>query len=193
MSRKPIDQSTGAAGGQDGVWAHIRRVKVFTVTDIHNATGIPRKTISDYIKRLIAGGVVQTHGNGGDVDRFELVRDMGVHTPRFRPNGEPVTQGMGTQNMWRAMRMMAEFSPCDIAAHSSTDTVKVSEATAKTYCSHLLRSGYLRVLVKAIPGKRQARYRLIKDTGPLPPKVQRVKRVFDQNSGQVMHVEGARV
>jgi len=189
MPPKPIDQTKGQ--GQDGVWAQVRTQRFFTVADIQDATSIPRKTITDYLKRLTAGGVVRLCDEGDGADQYELVKDMGVHTPRFRPNGEPVTQGMGNQNMWRSMRMMSEFSPRDIAAHSSTDAVNVSEDTAKKYCGHLLKAGYLRVLVRAVPGKRQARYRLIKDTGPLPPKVQRVKRVFDPNSGEVMMEGGA--
>lgn len=193
MSRKPIDETTTAAKpqGQDGVWVEVRRRKTFTPLEIHHATDIPKKTITDYAKRLVAGGVLEEIEGDGTSPRFTLIRDMGVHTPRFRKNGEPVTQGMGNQNIWRSMRMMAEFSPLDLAAHSSTDTVEVSEATVRSYCTHLLRAGYLRVLVKAVPGKRQARYRLIKNTGPLPPKIQRVKQVFDPNLNQVVHTAEA--
>lgn len=193
MSRKPINETATAAKpqGQDGVWVEIRRRKEFTPLDIHHATEIPKKTISDYAKRLVAGGVLEEVAGDGVSPRYKLIRDMGVHTPRFRKNGEPVTQGMGNQNIWRSMRMMSEFSPRDIAAHSTTDNVQVSEDTVRTYCTMLLRAGYLRVLVKAIPSKRQARYRLIKNTGPLPPKIQRVKQVFDPNLNQVVHTAEA--
>lgn len=44
----------------------------------------------------------------------------------------------------------------------------------------------LRVVQKASPGHgRKAIYRLIRNTGPLPPQIQRVKHVFDPNTREV--------
>ena len=183
MSRKPADQMNDmASSGQDGVWAYIREHQIFSVRGVADATGIPRRTVDGYIKRLLAGGYVEGYGD----TQHRLVRDVGVHAPRVNPQGQPVTQGSGTQNMWRSMRMLKQFSPIDIQAHSSTDLVEVSLDTAKKYCSALLAAKYLRVVKKAVPGKSQAVYQLIQDTGPKPPRIQRVKRVFDQNLGKVM-------
>ncbi len=104
---------------------------------------------------------------------------------------KPVTQGTGTENMWRSMRMMGQFTPLDIAVHSTTDTVSVTEATARGYCSMLLKAGYLGVVRKAVPGKWPATYRFVRDTGPLPPQIQRVKQVFDPNIREVTYYPGA--
>lgn len=88
--------------------------------------------------------------------------------------------------MWNSMRGLVEFSPRDISAHSTTPDVRVTEWTAKSYCSMLLRAGYLRVLKKAEPAAgRQAIYRLIRNSGPKPPQIQRIKQVFDPNTGVV--------
>lgn len=189
MTRKPIDQvkRNKKPHGQEGVWAEIRRRGIFTITEIVKDTEIDRKTASDYVKRLCAGGYVETHASHDETGRFKLIRDVGVHAPRVRPNGQPVTQGQGTVNLWRSMRMMGQFTPRDLAAHSTTDTVSVEEDTAKSYCAMLLKAGYLRVLQKAVPGKRQATYKFVRNTGPQPPKIQRVKQVYDPNLGRVTY------
>ena len=86
--------------------------------------------------------------------------------PRLTRTGKPVTQAAGVENMWRSMRMLAEFTARDIAAHTTTDLVGVTEMTAKSDCSLLFRAGYLRVTRKAVPGRAIATYRLIRISGP---------------------------
>lgn len=80
--------------------------------------------------------------------------------------------------------MMGTFSAADLAAHSTTADITVTENHAKVYCSRLLAAGYLRVVQKAAPPTRAAIYRLIRNTGPKPPQLQRVQQVFDPNTGQ---------
>lgn len=193
MSRRPDDRlgKEPRPQGQDGVWAEIRRLNIFTVKEIAQATDIHQKTVTDYVRRLEAGGYVDRHAGFERTKRYVLRRDAGVHAPRVRKDGTPVTQGGGVQNMWRSMRMLGQFTPRDLVLHSTTDTVTVTEGTAKSYCSMLLKAGYLRVLQKAVPGKRQASYRFIRNTGPLPPRIQRVKQVYDPNLREVTYYPGA--
>jgi hypothetical protein len=55
----------------------------------------------------------------------------------------------------------------------------------------LLATGYLKVMRKADPTQgRIAKYRLVRDSGQAAPQVQRVKRVYDPNTGLVHHPEG---
>jgi DNA-binding transcriptional MocR family regulator len=192
MSRRPVDQISKAAKpqGQDGIWAEIKHQTVFTVTELVKATDINRKTVSDYVKRLEAGGYVEKCAGFETNPNYFLRRDGGVHAPRIRKDGSPVTQGGGVANMWRSMRMLSQFTPRDLALHSTTDTVSVSEATAKSYCSMLLKARYLRVTQKAKPGKRQTTYKFIRNTGPKPPQIQRVKQVFDPNLNMVTYSPG---
>ncbi|ANT39883.1 Phage protein [Rhodovulum sp. P5] len=185
MSRKPVDQlaTSSKPQGQDGVWACLRMLRTATVGEIVRETDINRKTVADYLHRLLAGGYVTVEGTPA---RYTLIRDAGHHAPRLRADGSAVTQGAGTRNMWRSMNMMGEFSALDLAVHSTAGDVTVTEATAKSYCTALLKAGYLRVVQKARPGVRPAIYRLVRKTGPRAPQIQRVKQVWDPNLGAVM-------
>ena len=180
--RRRVDQMKKAP--QDAVWERIRALCIFSLGEVSAEIGVDRKTARDYVKRLEAGNYIEPFGEPEE-GRWRLKHDAGVHAPRLKRDGTPSTQGAGTMNMWRAMRLMGEFSPRDLAAHATTDTVSVSEATAKSYCSMLLKADYLRVRQKAVPGKRQAVYRLVRHTGPLPPQIQRVKQVWDANLRKV--------
>ena len=194
MTRRPVDQLSEEPKpqGQDGIWVEVRRLNVFSVTDIVKATDINRKTVSDYIRRLEAGKYVEKHTSFEETNRYALLRDGGIHAPRLKKDGAPVTMGGGTMNMWRSMRMLGQFTPRDLAMHSTTSSVSVNDDTAKSYCSMLLKAKYLRVLRKAVPGKHQATYKFIRNTGPLPPQIQRVKQVFDPNIRQVTYYPEAR-
>ncbi|MDQ7775189.1 MAG: hypothetical protein Q4615_04370 [Paracoccus aminovorans] len=182
--RRPASAPTP---GRQEIWAAIRKTPDrFTLSDLVARSGANRKTVSDYLRCLIPGGIIQAE----EGDAYSLIDDRGYHAPRLNRAGQPVSQGAGTQNMWNSMRGLVEFSPRDISAHSTTPDVRVSEPTAKSYCSMLLRTGYLRVLKKAEPAAgRQAIYRLIRNSGPKPPQIQRIKQVFDPNTGAV-HVPG---
>ena len=52
---------------------------------------------------------------------------------------------------------------------------------ARAYCRTLLEAGYLRVVQQAIPGKREAIYRLKNATGPKAPRKRRITCIIDPN------------
>lgn len=197
MSRRSV--ATMAAEGhhdpRQSVWSAVakaaRKDAQATVSArvLADRLGLNRKTVSDYLAALAAGGYL-ARLCGPEVSAnaalYRLTRDAGHHAPRLRRDGSPVTQGAGTENMWRSMRMLPRFSALELAAHSTTETVNVSEATAQSYCSILSRTGFLRVVQKADPVRgRKAVYKLVRNTGPRPPMIQRVKQVFDPNTREV--------
>lgn len=184
MARQPVDR---ANPGREAIWAAIRAAKggALSVGDLSAATGAHQKTIRDYCKGLTAAGYLEVQP--GDVARWVLVRDIGHEAPRVRPDGSSVTQGAVTEQLWRGMYILKEFTFADLVETASID---IPVETAKAYCKMLLATGYLRVLRKADPSKsRIARYRLIRNNGPRPPQIQRVKRVFDPNTREVFMPE----
>ena len=104
-----------------------------------------------------------------------------------RVSGEATPEG----NMWRAMRTLRHsFSPVDIAAHANAGGVAVTVEKARAYCRQLLASEHLRVVEMAIPGRREALYRLVEDTGPRAPKPVRLAGILDPNTGGFSPAKG---
>lgn len=180
--------------GRQPLWEEMVKFKgqPFIVNDIFEATYVNRRTISSYLTCLCAGGYAERFKGEDDLFNYRIIADpVPYHAPRLNKQGKPVKQGGGVENMWRTMRMLSQFSPRDVAAHATTDIVNVSDWAAKSYCSMLLRTGFLKVVTKATNGKSQAVYRLIRNTGPNPPMIQRTKQVFDPNTKTAYPVGGA--
>ena len=154
-------------------WETLRVRPSFRNSDIRAAASVSQPTAGEWVAGWVRRGIVKVTGRDA----------LGtIYAPILETEIDPAPLG-GTShgNMWRAARMLGEFSARDIAAHSCTELVAVSEADAGAYCSALLAAGYLRVTQKAIPERRVARYRLIRNTGALPPRVRRVKALVDPN------------
>ena len=94
------------------------------------------------------------------------------------------------RNMWRAMQVMSSFSPLDLVAVSNLPEAPVTERAAQAFCQSLLKGEYLRVMQKARPGHRPARYVLARRTGPIPPVERRVAALWDANLGELTYVAG---
>lgn len=185
MSRRAVDQIAQSrdAEGRQVIWEAIRAQgdAEFTIPEIFGGTWISAATIRSYLRSLFAAGIIERTSISSNIVKWKLVRDDGFYAPRVNRKGEPVTQGLGVEQMWRAMRIMKEFTSGELALHATTEDVAVTVQTAKNYAGMLLACGYL-VCVQKGNATRQATYRLTRNTGPLAPQIQRVKQVFDPNS-----------
>lgn len=185
--RRPADQQH--ASPRQVIWAEVRRrPRDVTARAISNRTGILCKTVADYLISLARAEYIDLVSDAPvQADRrYALVRDAGHEAPRVRRDGSAVPSGGGTEAMWRTMQVLGEFTALDLAHHATTDRCAVSEATAATYVSILARSGYLKIVRPAQSRlARPAIYRLIRRSGPRPPQIQRVKQVYDPNTGEV--------
>jgi len=200
--KKPVDlvAQAGYRSPQDLIWLAIRTLRVFTfqALDIwlskNNKSVINNYTTRSFIERLRKGGFIvltdiRTDHGIGKIKTYELVKDVGVHTPRLTNDGKPTTRGMGRDNMWRSMKILGTFDYVDLAGVSTTELFKVSEIDAKYYIKHLYKAGYLQLkTASSQKNVTPARYRLIPsmNTGGLPPMIQRVKQVFDPNLNKVV-------
>lgn len=170
---------------QEKIWEFIREQKRFTTRQIWPKSGASQQFVIQYLKRLELGGFVARSNDFDTSHAWVLVNEDAPFAPRLKSDGAPVKQNSSFNNMWQAMRILKEFSSLDIALHATTTDVDVTPQTAQSYCSMLFRHGYLRVMQRAHPPGRMARYFLSDNTGPLPPRIQRVQQVFDLNEGRV--------
>lgn len=198
--KKPVNlvSASGHRDPQDMVWEGIRALKVFTQADIEVwmlnkfDRGINSKTVRSYISRLVKGNYLEvtkseTARNISKRFTYELVKDAGTHSPRLKKTGEPSTQGLGRENLWRAMKILKNFDWRELVDVCNTNEVTIKPSEAKDYIRHLNGAGYLKVVQKSV-GNTPARYNFVPsmNTGYHPPMIQRIKRVFDPNLNKVM-------
>jgi hypothetical protein len=189
MARKPVDQVRAQAlRGQAHIWGVIMALGDqgnMTLNDIHGETNASRDTVREYVTRLVKGGYLESlpPDQSRQEAFYRLVRRSRDY-PRLRKDGKecPPTK---RESMWRTMRMIKRFDYRELGVSASTEDTPIKERDAADYCKHLLKAGYLKVITKATP-KSPHRYQLIRDTGPKPPMIQRVKQVYDPNLKQVV-------
>lgn len=180
----PIDK-TPRNKTREFLWEMILKKREFTISELQTECMLDKSTIYQYIRLLEKAGYVELKERGnkkGKENRYSLIKPVS-EPPRVREDGSLVTQGIGRQNMWRTMRIRKVFTLDDLVALSSTEH-KVSPEEAETYMKFLEKAGY----IKNTDGKSRpkAAYRLIKDTGPKAPMIQRIKRVWDPNLREVV-------
>lgn len=193
MARKPIHlEMAGMLTPRERMWATIRKLRKCTCMQLQEAAGAPYlnlETIQDYLLALSRTGYLEAQNQQGhdarikfDEVHFKLVKDS-LEAPRINKAGKPVTQGLATLAMWRAMKALKAFDYKDVQNAASLGTVCVVTAqSAKSYVLLLARAGYFRTVREAKPGI-PARYRLVRDTGAHAPAITRRKAVFDRNTG----------
>ncbi len=162
----------------------------FLPEDIQRACGVSPSVAARYVRNWKRTGVAEVARADGHRRYYRIAAHARADQATQEIRDEMVAAPSETQhgNMWRTMRLLSEFTPTDIAAHSSTEETYVSELIAGAYCRVLVAAGYLRVVRKAVPGKRTATYRLIRNTGPHAPREKRVRAVYDENLGEFTHV-----
>lgn len=166
-------------------WAVALRLKVFGYAEIAAEAHVSTYTAREVVRAWHAAGrckQIERKHAGAKRNIFEIVETSAPRQARI---------GSVPQNLWNSMRGLKAFTPTDLAAHSTTPTVEVSVEAAQGYCQALFRAGYLRVDRKAIPGRREAIYRLVRNSGPRPPRERRVRAVWDENLEEFTHIAGA--
>lgn len=184
------------AATADAAWAAALRRGSFTYADIAADVGLSIDRATDLVRGWVRARAAISVGLGPHRRKqfrvTEIGRALSEAPVRSRADGSPIRQATVQGNLWRSMRGLRAFTPVDLAAHSCTETVPVDEVAAQAYCQSLTRAGYLRVERKAVPGRRQAIYRLVRDTGPQPPSERRVRAIWDGNLGKITHIDGVR-
>lgn len=187
MPPKPIDRRKPLES-REATWELIRAKRTFTARELWQELKLAKSSIQDYLVGLTRAGYLSTEeipsGTSTPALRYTLQRDPGPEPPRVRRDGTEVTQGRGRIQMWRAMRVLGQFTLRDLVVHAATEEHQVAEIEAKSYCYFLTRAGYL-IKRGDLYTARRDRY-----TGPRPPMIQRIKQVFDPNLGKVVWSQG---
>jgi DNA-binding transcriptional MocR family regulator len=162
-------------------WAAAVRREVVTVRQLAADTGLSASTIGDYLRRW---------GRAGRVERIGEGRLVTFRVKPEAPALPPAREQSPERNMWTALRKGGAFAAADLALQASTEAVRIDTDQAQRFLRALLPAGYLRVVQTARPPHRPAVYRLIRDTGPLPPVECRITAVWDPNQARWSHLPG---
>jgi len=207
--RRPINlEMNGLKDNRQRIWEVLRAEKRnFTVQHVAWAVDLDLETVRYYLNALKRAGYIEavsTKPLRGAEQFLRLVKDCGVEAPAITRKGTTRVSGLGTEAMWRTLRILGEISAEELAEQASA-SVPTTPKTAYAYLLWLQRAGYVSAIAqsKSGPKGRCSRYRLLpgKYTGPKPPMVQRNGQLFDANLGEIVYVhrpksspmEGARV
>lgn len=157
----------------------------FTYQDIAEAAGISVANAMKTVKRWLDDGRVETAEVRPDRRIVFRVTPGGVEKAAEEVAGGPVPPEAA---IWRAMRGLGVFCPRDVVTHIPPEIAVLTEDEVRRYCLGLLKAGYLKVVRKAVPPARPAFYRLIRNTGPMPPMERRTVIVHDPNLDQIVYV-----
>ena len=189
--RKPIHlEQRGGKGNRQRIWEAIRQRRTeFSIGQIAGEARVKYETTKTYFTALQnAGVIIQLQVDEQQAFQevlWHLKNDRGVEAPRLKRDGSESSAGLGTEAMWRTLRILGSATAVELAGHASV-SVKTSKATAQSYLKWLEKAGYVRN-----DGGRPYRYLLIKSrvTGPRAPQIQKVGQVYDPNTAAVAYVQ----
>lgn len=193
MARKPIQlERIGLRTPRERMWQAMRTLVNFTPSLVEDkAHPIKLSAVTDYLEGLVKAGYVgcvaptDRRDNGHFRPTHYQVLKFAAVTPQIDKEGEPVKVNLGVMAMWRSMKVRKVFDAELVATDATQGSVICTLWTAKSYLTQLNKAGYLKVEKAAHNGGGLARYRLVRDTGPLPPAVTRAKVVYDRNTGEL--------
>lgn len=168
----------------DAIWAEARKLDEFDWEQV-KALGCSAETARRYVRHWLRDGRVRIARLGPNNKRYYAPSEKAV-VPAPPAEAEVTPEG----NMWRAMQHLRQFTPTDIAGAANCGGVEVTLERCRAYCRQLLGSGHLHVRLTAIPGRREAIYRLVEDTGPRAPRPVRLAGIEDPNTGVFVPAKG---
>ncbi|WP_319778417.1 hypothetical protein [Maridesulfovibrio sp.] len=191
MSRLPVDKQAAkdAPRGQEHYWQVMQQLDCevgFTLDGVYRKTNASKASIKEYISRLLKAGFLEvvSEEKDGIITRYHYtIAKRSRFAPKVNREGKecPPTK---RDVMWRTMRMNSRFTVDELVIWASLPEVPVKRNDAFDYTKHLHKAGYLK--------KNGKTYTLIKKTGPQPPKIQRLKQVFDPNLNKVVWTQEAK-
>lgn len=174
------------------IWEAIRAInaspKELTTYAVARKSNQDDQTVRGYFRDMEKAGIVSKVRNVGRFDaEWELLKDEGVEAPRITRSGKVSKYAAGAENVWRALRILGEFTAAEASVAASVNGVSISEFGAHVYLSGLAKAGYV-TRRGGTPGVK-TRFSLVPSryTGPKHPIYQRdFHQVYDPNLDQVV-------
>jgi hypothetical protein len=170
---------------EKALWNFMFERRRFTRADLLSSGLTSEAEASRLFRQLRQARVIREAG------RISGQRLYSVHSPAdsqgIHRDKRRTLEGM----IWNAIRTTSNgFSPIEIYGAIGDVDGGLTLRKIQDYCKTLYKAGYL----KGRGPKRQTgqpvRYRLVRDTGPLPPQERRTPVVIDQNEDRIVYAPG---
>ncbi|MEP1522095.1 hypothetical protein [Ascidiaceihabitans sp.] len=167
------------------VWDAVKDLDSFCHADIAKVTGMPSDGLRVVISKMFRQGLFRIHHSVGNVVHYTSFSIAWL----LQDNLEKRMSDHGA--VWAAIRLTKEFVVTDLLAGIVVSRPEITESFISDYCELLRNAGHLVFARKAMPESgRMPVYRLVKNTGPIPPEPKHTTVLVDHNLNKVVHVEG---
>jgi predicted HTH transcriptional regulator len=165
------------------VWRYIQKNPNSSASTVSLKLGIGKAYCQNIIRDLISIGCLHQTGGEGKSNNPRLLSIVEGKQYRSHTSDSDLLRSRkfakgNHQKLWNNMKIEQSFT-----ARSITASVDIKEATAHRFITQLLKAGYLERIInsrKVIKNRFSYRYRLIRDTGRLAPKL-RKNGLWDMN------------
>lgn len=168
------------------IWSYLNEHQQVTHEDLRTNTSASNWQRQNYLAKLKRLGILKECGRRGTTRIFTVMDDKSA--AEFDARRRKTIWGA----MWTAMRISSVFTQADLSAAIASAYPDATPEKVHKYCAMLLRADYLAVIVKAKSGVSPARYKLVNDTGPLPPVIRKLECLVDPNEERAVYVQGGR-
>lgn len=177
---------TPADDSERAIWRHLNSHDRVTHADLKKATDVSDWKRTNFLSKLKRLGILKDCDRDGPRRVFTIMDQQAAQA--FAQKRRNTPQGA----MWTTMRVLRTFTPVDLQITLTADRPEITLDEIEAYCRLLRKAEYLVVLQKAKAGVSPARYRLARDTGPLPVIQRTLPVIIDTNDDSVAYVSGAR-
>lgn len=187
---KAVEPATATGGFnpyQRAIWTYVSGLNRFTKDDVARTCPGPEAARENFLRQLAGKGMIFTWGRVG-ATTYYTTRDPA----RAQEKARAARRSMEGE-IWTAMRIQKSFTALDLHAALHPACPDLTQRQVQDYCSLLTKAGYLRALRKARHNGPAAAYRLVRDTGPLPPTSHRVSVVIDGNDDRIVYAPRGRL
>ncbi|AKA81242.1 hypothetical protein [Pseudomonas synxantha] len=182
----------GGKSPRQHMWEAIRAINAspneLTTYAVARKSKQDDQSVRAYFRDMAKAGIVSKVRSLPRLDaEWTLLKDEGIEAPRVTRGGKVIKLGDGAENVWRALRILGEFTAAEAAVAASINGVSISEFGAHVYLSGLAKAGY--VTRRGGTAGFKTRFRLVPSryTGPKHPIYQRdFDQVYDPNLDQVV-------
>ncbi len=168
------------------IWTYLKAHPEVSRGDILAACGVSEHRVDKYLRHLKRMGMLTWVRRDGRTTFWTAFDTTDIQARAAEK------RGCKEASIWKAMRIFRAFTVEDLLAALMGDA-SITRDDIRAYAQMLARSKYLSVLQRGRGGNSPVRWRLVKDTGPLPPVRRRMTVVIDANEDRIVYARGERI